>query len=142
MYKDKHGDVPRCINAGERRVRLRPTVSSARTGEYDMGFPSPASDYVEGRIDLNKVLMPHPTHMLMIEKPVGFAIVDRTVQGKTGDKVTFQLGDYSQLGRLFSAGIITSDGETIDGQGLEGIIVLGKVTAEVVSVHEPSRPTI
>lgn len=107
-----------------------------------MGFPSPASDYVEGRIDLNRVLMPHPTHMLMIETPAGFAIVDRTVQGKAGDKVAFQIGDYSQLGRLFKTGIIASDGETIDGEGMDGIIVLGKVTVEVVSVHEPSRPTI
>ncbi|ASN67456.1 hypothetical protein 7F9_9 [uncultured Caudovirales phage] len=107
-----------------------------------MGFPSPASDYVEGRIDLNKLLMPHPTHMLMIETPVGFAIVDRTVQGRAGDKVAFQLGDYSQLGRLFKTGIITSDGETIDGEGMEGIIVLGKVTAEIVSVHESDRPII
>ncbi len=107
-----------------------------------MGFPSPASDYVEGRIDLNKLLMPHPTHMLMIETPVGFAIVDRTVQGRTGDKVAFQLGDYSQLGRLFRSGIITSDGETIDGESMEGIIVLGKVTAEIVSVHESDRPII
>lgn len=80
--------------------------------------------------------------MLMIETPVGFAIVDRTVQGRTGDKVAFQLGDYSQLGRLFKTGIITSDGETIDGEGMEGIIVLGKVTAEIVSVHEPDRPII
>ncbi|WP_286863291.1 MULTISPECIES: phage repressor protein [Pantoea] len=107
-----------------------------------MGFPSPASDYVEGRIDLNKLLMSHPTHMLMIETPAGFAIVDRTMQGRTGDKVAFQLGDYSQLGRLFKTGIITSDGETIDGEGMEGIIVLGKVTAEIVSVHEPDRPII
>ncbi|AVV37847.1 S24/S26 family peptidase [Pantoea vagans] len=107
-----------------------------------MGFPSPASDYVETRIDLNKILMPHPTHMFMIETPVGFAIVDRTVQGKSGDKVAFQLGDYSQLGRLFRTGIITQDGETIDGEGLEGIIVLGKVTAEIVSVYEDLRPII
>jgi len=107
-----------------------------------MGFPSPASDYVEGRIDLNKILMPHPAHMLMIETPTGFAIVDRTVQGKSGEKVAFQFGDYSQLGRLFRTGIITQDGETIDGEGLEGVIVLGKVTAEVLSVHEPSRPII
>ncbi|MGC0903508.1 phage repressor protein [Pantoea agglomerans] len=99
-----------------------------------MGFPSPANDYVEGRIDLNKLLMPHPAHMLMIETPAGFAIVDRTVQGKTGDKVAFQLGDYSQLGKLFKAGIITQDGETIDGDGLEGIIVLGKVTCEITKV--------
>lgn len=105
-----------------------------------MGFPSPASDYVEGRIDLNKLLMPHPTHMMMIETPVGFAIVDRTMQGRTGDKVAFQLGDYSQLGRLFKTGIITSDGETIDGEGLEGIIVLGKVTYEIMSVWHDSVP--
>lgn len=107
-----------------------------------MGFPSPASDYTETRIDLNKLLMPHPAHMLMIETPDGFAIIDRAVQGKTGDKIAFQLGDYSQLGRLFKAGIITSDGETIDGDGLEGIIVLGKVTAEIVTAYEPYRPTI
>ncbi|MGC1054584.1 phage repressor protein [Pantoea agglomerans] len=105
-----------------------------------MGFPSPANDYVEGRIDLNKILMPHPAHMLMIETPGGFAIVDRTVQGQTGDKVAFQLADYSQLGRLFRTGIITSDGETIDGEGLEGIIVLGKVTCEVLSVWLGNRP--
>ncbi|WP_259400594.1 phage repressor protein [Pantoea hericii] len=91
---------------------------------------------------MNKLLMPHPTHMLMIETPVGFAIVDRTVQSKTGDKVVFQLSDYSQLGRLFKTGIITSDGETIDGDGLEGIIVLGKVTAEIVVVYEPHWPTV
>lgn len=107
-----------------------------------MGFPSPASDYVETRIDLNKILMPHPTHMFMIETPAGFAIVDRTIQGAVGDEIAFQHGDYSQLGRLFRTGIITSDGETIDGEGLEGISVLGKVTAEILAVHEPSRPII
>lgn len=99
-----------------------------------MGFPSPANDYIEGRIDLNKLLMPHPAHMLMIETPAGFAIVDRTVQGKTDDKVAFQLGDYSQLGKLFRKGIVTQDGETIDGDGLEGILVLGKVTYEIIIV--------
>ena len=107
-----------------------------------MGFPSPAQDYVEARIDLNKILMPHPAHMLMIETPVGFAIIDRTVQGKSGDKVAFQFGDYSQLGRLFRTGIITQDGETIDGEGLEGVVVLGKVTATIVAVYESYRPII
>lgn len=56
--------------------------------------------------------------------------------------MAFQFGDYPKVGRLFSTGIITQDGETIDGEGLEGIIVLGKVTAEILAVHEPSRPII
>lgn len=107
-----------------------------------MGFPSPASDYIERRIDLNDVLMPHRNNMLLIETPDGFVLADKSQKPVPGDKVAFQLGELPQLGRLFSSGIITSDGETIDGEGMDGIIVLGKVTAEVVSVHEPSRPTI
>lgn len=107
-----------------------------------MGFPSPAIDYIEPRLTLNNMLMPHPANMMLIETPDGFVLVDRTITAKPGDKVAFQLGEFPQLGRLFRTGIITLDGETIDGEGLEGIIVLGKVTAEVLSVHEASRPII
>jgi len=107
-----------------------------------MGFPSPASDYVEKRIDLNDILMPHRNNMILIETPDGFVLADKSVKPKPGDKVAFQLGEFPQLGRLFRTGIITLDGETIDGEGMDGIIVLGKVTAEVLSVHEPTRPII
>jgi len=107
-----------------------------------MGFPSPANDYIEKRIDLNDVLMPHRNNMILIETPDGFVLADKSVKPKSGDKVAFQIGEFPQLGRLFRTGIITSDGETIDGEGMDGIIVLGKFTAEVMSVHEPSRPII
>ena len=107
-----------------------------------MGFPSPASDYIERRIDLNDVLMPHCNNMILIETPDGFVLADKSLKPAPGDKVAFQLGEFPQLGRLFRSGIITSDGETIDGLGLEGIIILGKVTAEIVSVYDQFRPTI
>lgn len=89
-----------------------------------MGFPSPANDYVETRIDLNKILMPHQAHRLMIKTLAGFAIVDRTIQGKVGDEIAFQ------------------HGETIDGEGLEGGIMLGKVTATILAVYDSCRPII
>lgn len=107
-----------------------------------MGFPSPASDYIERRIDLNDVLMPHRNNMILIETPDGFALADKSLKPVPGDKIAFQIGEFPQVGRLFSTGIITSEGETIDGEGIESIIVLGKVTAEVVSVYEPARPSI
>ena len=107
-----------------------------------MGFPSPASDYIERRIDLNDVLIPRRNNMILIETPDGFVLADKSLKPVPGDKVAFQLGEFPQLGRLFRTGIITSDGETIDGEGLEGIIVLGKVTAEIVAVYEPHRPTV
>jgi DNA polymerase V len=99
-----------------------------------MGFPSPAADYVEKRIDLNAILMPNPVNVMRLETTDGFVLVDRSVTVKPGDTVAYQFDDYPQLGKLFSSGMITQDGETIDGEGLEGIIVLGKVTYEIMSV--------
>lgn len=107
-----------------------------------MGFPSPASDYIERRIDLNDVLMPRRNNMILIETPDGFVLADKSLKPALGDKIAFQIGEFPQLGRLFTTGIITSDGETIDGQGLDGIIVLGKVTAEITCVYEANRPII
>ncbi len=107
-----------------------------------MGFPSPASDYIERRIDLNDVLMPHRNNMILIETPDGFVLADKSLKPVPGDKVAFLVGEFPQLGKLFRTGIITSDGETIDGEGMGGVIVLGKVTAEIMSVYEPCRPTL
>jgi DNA polymerase V len=107
-----------------------------------MGFPSPAIDYIEPRLTLNGMLMPHPANMMLLETQEGFVLVDRTLTAKNGEAVAFQLGDYPQVGKLFSTGIITSDGETIDGDGMDGIVVLGKVTVRIIAIHEPNRPII
>ncbi|WP_244140342.1 phage repressor protein [Pantoea agglomerans] len=91
---------------------------------------------------MNDVLMPHRNNMMLIETPDGFVLADKSLKPVPGDKVAFQIGEFLQLGRLFRTGIITSDGETIDGEGLEGIIVLGKVTADITAVYESLRPII
>ncbi|WP_336792069.1 phage repressor protein [Pantoea anthophila] len=79
-----------------------------------MGFPSPAIDYIEPRLTLNKMLMPHPANAMLIETPNGFVFVDRTITAKPREVFVFQFEDYPQVGRLFSLGIITQDGDTID----------------------------
>ncbi|MGP6463290.1 phage repressor protein [Pantoea agglomerans] len=99
-----------------------------------MGFPSPAQDYVEHRINLNTILMPNLANMIRIDTPDRFALVDRSLTPVPGDTIAFQLGDYPQLGKLFRSGVITQDGETMDGEGLEGVIVLGKVTFEILKI--------
>lgn len=44
-----------------------------------MGFTSLAHDYAEHciNLNLNKILMPHPTNMLMIMTPLSLALVDK-----------------------------------------------------------------
>src|SRR6185437_566314 len=62
------------------------------------GFPSPALDYMQDRIDLNKEFIPHPLATFIIESagysmvnafipPKARLIVDRSLTAKNGDIV-------------------------------------------------------
>jgi DNA polymerase V len=68
------------------------------------GFPSPADDYIESSIDLNKELIRHPSGTFfvrtsgdsMIEagiQPNATLIVDRMLETKSGDIVIARIGD-------------------------------------------------
>ncbi len=109
---------------------------SITTGITDMGFPSPAADFVESRIDLNNLMIHHPSDTMRIETPRGFVLVDRSLTPLPGKKVVWQVDGYPMVGKYFKGGIITEDGETIDGQLLEGVVMLGVVTFEVLDVYD------
>ncbi|MBC7849325.1 MAG: translesion error-prone DNA polymerase V autoproteolytic subunit [Chitinophagaceae bacterium] len=64
----------------------------------EAGFPSPAMDYMEERIDLNKVIVKHPlaTFIVSVEgdsminafiPPGARLVVDRSISAKNGDIV-------------------------------------------------------
>jgi len=60
---------------------------------------------------------PPSSNAFRIETPDGFVIVDRGVKMKPGDEMVFQYDGYLMTGKLFSLGLITQDGETIDREG-------------------------
>jgi DNA polymerase V len=67
------------------------------------GFPSPAEDYVEGRIDLNRDLIKHPLStfyirvagdsMMPLIHPGALLLVDRMVETKDDDVVIARIND-------------------------------------------------
>ncbi len=76
------------------------------------GFPSPADDYIETSIDLNRELIRHPFATFfvraigdsMIEagiKPNTTLIVDRQVETKSGDIIIARIGDEMCVKELF-----------------------------------------
>lgn len=85
-----------------------------------------SASYIEESIE------PPSPSAFRIETPDGFVIVDRSVRMKPGDEMAFQYNGYLMVGKLFASGLITQDGKTINGEGLESIIVLGKVTATIL----------
>lgn len=74
------------------------------------GFPSPAEDYVEGRIDLNRDLIKHPLSTFYIRvagdsmspriEPGALLIVDRMVETKDDDIVIARINDELCVKRL------------------------------------------
>ena len=76
------------------------------------GFPSPADDYIETVIDLNRELIRHPFATFfvrasgdsMIEagiKPNTTLVVDRAIETKSGDIVIARIGDELCVKELF-----------------------------------------
>jgi DNA polymerase V len=91
----------------DRRTRLsRPLVSSY----VPAGFPSPAEDYVEGRIDLNRDLIRHPLTTFYIRvvgdsmvpeiHPGSLLIVDRGMPTGSGNIVVARINDELCIKKL------------------------------------------
>ncbi len=74
------------------------------------GFPSPAEDYIEGRIDLNRDLIKHPLATFYVRvtgdsmEPIiqsgALVVVDRMIETKDGDIVIARLGAELCVKRL------------------------------------------
>ena len=106
-----------------------------------MGFPSPAQDYVEKRLDLNEIFMPNRANTFMIETATGCLLVDQVVKVKPGDMVAFQIDGCPMIGKWYPKHLMTDDG-VIEAGELENVIVLGVVIVEVMTLGENLRPTI
>jgi DNA polymerase V len=90
----------RFFAASAARKLVRPLALS----RVAAGFPSPADDFIEGRIDLNKELIHHPlaTYYIRVEgysmidegiRPGTTLVVDRSVDPRSGDIVVARVGN-------------------------------------------------
>lgn len=95
------------IFAAKRARRLaRPLILN----RVPAGFPSPADDYIEGRIDLNRDLISHPLATFYIRvigdsmEPLiqsgALIVVDRMLETKDGDIVIARIGAELCVKRL------------------------------------------
>ncbi|MFG1172181.1 hypothetical protein AAFN90_00945 [Erwiniaceae bacterium CAU 1747] len=107
-----------------------------------MGFVSPAQDYVESRLDLNTLLVPNPAATLVINDAGRMVIVDRSLRAGQGHTVAFELFGEGRIGKLSGSALITEDGEAIEGEALEEVTIIGRVTYIALEITPEHRPTI
>jgi len=107
-----------------------------------MGFPSPAGDHIERRLNIYDFIAINPATMMILDVGDRLFIVDRSISAKSGNRILFEVFGESQVGKLMGNSIITQEGEAYEGGVLEEVELLGVVTSEILRVHEAERPTI
>ncbi len=91
---------------------IEPLLIPFVLSQVSAGFPSPADDYIESEIDLNKELIRHPAATFCVRaagdsmidagiKPNAALIVDRMIETKSGDIVIARIGDEMCVKELF-----------------------------------------
>ncbi|HCQ8406239.1 hypothetical protein V5052_12230 [Klebsiella variicola] len=105
---------------------------TTRTEGYNVGFPSPAADFVEERLTVDKLCGTGPNTRI-VQTETGYAVVDFSVKPKQGDTVLIQHGGGTDFAKIMGKAFITRDCEVLKGEALDDIIVLGIV--EIVINH-------
>lgn len=106
-----------------------------------MGFPSPATDYIESRICINHICQMRPS-VALFEIDGILHLLDSDLRPSDGDVLCYELYGERGIGKLMGGAIITRDGDALEGNSLEDVMVLGKVTFMVAKAHDDERPII
>lgn len=102
-----------------------------------MGFPSPATDYIEQRLSPASICMTPDSRIL--ETSAGYAIVVPAARPKQGDALLILSGGRTQFAKLMGQSLICDDGEAIEGVELEEVEVLGQVTYFITQTYNDYR---
>lgn len=101
-----------------------------------MGFPSPASDYIEDTLTVTK-LCRVDANSKIVKTDSGYAVLDMSLRPQQDDIVLIRYDGMTDFGRLQGQSFITRDGEALEGDGVE---VFGVVTFSVNDLRRDDSP--
>ena len=91
-----------------------------------MGFVSPASDYIERRLNPEDMLTTDQSSI--VETATGYAVIEPVTKLSQGQVLLILCGGYTQFAKLQGRSLITDDGEAIEGEAVGEVEVMGSVT--------------
>lgn len=100
-----------------------------------MGFPSPANDYVEQRLTVTS-LCRFDANCRVIETSAGYAVVDVSRRARQGDHVLISCSGNVQFAIVRGRSLITTEGEAIEGEALDEVVVEGGGTFLINRVYQ------
>lgn len=92
-----------------------------------MAFPSPANDYVETRLTVDR-LCQVDANCRVIETSAGFAVVNTAIRPSKTSVLCVSFCGRVQFAVQRSKALIVSDSEAVEGEALDEVNVIGVVT--------------
>ncbi|CAH5913921.1 hypothetical protein AI2916V1_3789 [Enterobacter cloacae] len=92
-----------------------------------MGFPSPATDYVESRLTIIS-MCGYDGNCRALETSAGYAIINVAIKPDSGDTVLISYCGRMEFAIVQGKALITPEGEAIEGDALDETTVHGVVT--------------
>ena len=100
-----------------------------------MGFPSPATDYVERRLT-PELICGVGIDTRILETSSGFAVIEPVTRLVQNQVLLILSGGRTQFARVMGRALICDDGEAIEGAAAEEVEVMGRVTYFINSAME------
>ncbi|ENU2137269.1 hypothetical protein ACFHXF_001749 [Klebsiella michiganensis] len=104
-----------------------------------MGFPSPAADYIESTLTVNS-LCNITANSRVISTNRGYVVLDLSLKVKQGSVVLIRCAGELQFAKLMGQSFITVEGESIEGEALDDVEVLGVATHAINDLRQDASP--
>ena len=102
-------------------------------------FPSPAADYVEQRLTVTAACnVGANSHV--IETDRGYVVLDLSLKVTQGSVLLIRLAGELQFAKLMGRSFITVEGESIEGEAMEDVEVLGVATYAINDLRQDDNP--
>ena len=102
-------------------------------------FPSPATDYVEQRLTVTAACN-IGANSQVIETDRGYVVLDLSLKVKQRSVVLIRVAGELQFAKLMGRSFITIEGESIEGEALDDVEVLGVATHVINDMRQDDIP--
>lgn len=106
-----------------------------------MGFPSPATDYVESTLTVSS-LCNIGANSRVIPTDRGYVVLDLSLKVKQGSILLIRSAGELQFAKLMGRSFITVEGESIEGDAMDEVEVLGVATHVINDMRQDDCPAI
>ncbi|HHR1261859.1 TPA: hypothetical protein ACS3BS_004192 [Klebsiella michiganensis] len=102
-------------------------------------FPSPAADYIESALTVTAAC-DIGANSQVIQTDRGYVVLDLSLKVMQGSVVLIRSAGELQFAKLMGRAFITVEGESIEGEALDEVEVLGVATYVINDMRQDDSP--